>query len=100
MEWKSPDSRPVQVEPEILPPIERDDSGGYVRGHERLEMPSAPVRRPNRARWATAPATYTLVAINCLVYVAMALSGVSWREPSVEDLLHWGANAGPYVLIR
>ncbi len=49
-------------------------------------------------RWATAPATYTLVGINCAVYLAMVLRGVSPSNPSVQDLVHWGANFGGYVL--
>jgi len=57
-----------------------------------------PPRRPVGSRWATAPATYTLVGINCAVYLAMVLRGVSASNPSVQDLVHWGANFGGYVL--
>ncbi|HEY4049797.1 MAG TPA: rhomboid family intramembrane serine protease [Acidobacteriaceae bacterium] len=100
MEWKSPDSRPVDLEPEILPPLGRDATNaptGGGTGQSDVRQPMA--NRPRRARWATAPATYALVAVNCLVYLAMMVSGVSWKNPSVTDLLRWGANAGPYVLI-
>ena len=49
-------------------------------------------------RWASAPATYVLVGINCAVYLAMVLSGVSASSPNVAELVHWGANFGVYVL--
>jgi rhomboid protease GluP len=39
-----------------------------------------------------------LVGINCAVYLAMVLRGVSPSNPSVQDLVHWGANFGGYVL--
>jgi len=61
-------------------------------------LPPAPPRRPNGGRWAFAPATYTLVGINCAVYVAMVLRGVSPTNPTVLDLVRWGANFGGYVL--
>ncbi len=57
-----------------------------------------PPRSARGSRWATAPATYTLVGINCAVYLAMVLRGVSPSNPSVQDLVHWGANFGGYVL--
>jgi rhomboid protease GluP len=100
MEWKSPDSRQLDLEPEILPPLRPGEQTGYL-GESRGQFETGPParRRPNLARWATAPATYALVGINCVVYLAMILSGVSWNNPSIQDLLRWGANAGPYVLI-
>jgi rhomboid protease GluP len=57
-----------------------------------------PSRRARGVRWASAPATYTLVGINCAVYVAMVLNGVSPTNPGVAELVHWGANFGGYVL--
>ncbi len=68
-------------EPEILPP-------GPGEG-----APHPPVRR--RPQWAVSPATYLLVGINCLVFAAMVLRGVSPASPNAEQLLQWGAgNAG------
>ena len=88
------------TEPEILPPAGRDDPRNYRVDPGQFNLPPAgPPQRRNRARWATAPATYTLVAINCLVYLGMILQGVSPRNPTISDLLRWGANSGPYVLI-
>jgi rhomboid protease GluP len=73
-------------EPEILPP------GG--------DMPlQQPVRRP-RSSWASAPATYLLVGINCAVFVAMVANGVSIGAPTTGQLMHWGANNAGSVLIN
>src|ERR1700691_5984345 len=85
---------------EILPPENRDDPRAYGRAPGYAGDPG-PVAAPSRARgtrWASAPATYTLVGINCAVYLAMVLRGVSPSNPSVVDLVHWGANFGGYVL--
>jgi rhomboid protease GluP len=39
------------------------------------------------------------VGINCLVFLGMAFGGVSIASPSPEQLLTWGADYGPYVLV-
>jgi rhomboid protease GluP len=84
-----PGSGPSQRSAEILPPENRAYEGDLG--------PARP--QPSRgSRWASAPATYTLVGINCAVYVAMVLRGVSPSNPTVQDLVHWGANFGGYVL--
>lgn len=75
-------------EPEILSP-----------GAEYLPpTPQQEVRRP-RPRWAVAPATYALVGINCLVFLAMVLNHVSPMRPTSDQLLSWGADNAGYVLI-
>lgn len=72
-------------EPELLPP-----------GQE-FGAPPRPVRR--RPQWAVSPATYVLVGINCLVFLAMTGRGVSIGNPNAEQLLTWGAdNAGAVLL--
>jgi len=48
--------------------------------------------------WAAAPATYLLVGINCLVFLAMLAHRVSMFSPTPEQLLHWGANNASAVL--
>jgi rhomboid protease GluP len=73
-------------EPEILPP------GADM-------PPQPPVRRP-RSSWASAPATYLLVGINCAVFVAMVANGVSIGAPTTGQLMHWGANNAGSVLIN
>jgi rhomboid protease GluP len=47
-------------------------------------------------RWP--PVTTALVAINVAVYLAMAVSGVSPIQPTIAQLLRWGANFGPFTL--
>ena len=73
-----------ELEPEILPP----DAGG--------NPPSVSQPRP---WWAYAPATYLLVGINCLVFLAMTLRGVSPMGPGSDQLMVWGANNAGSVLL-
>lgn len=71
--------------PEILPPADGS-------------MP--PPQRSPRRSWASAPATYTLLAINCAVFVLMAVKGANPFNPSVEALRVWGAdNAGAVLCL-
>ncbi|HEY6770340.1 MAG TPA: rhomboid family intramembrane serine protease [Candidatus Sulfotelmatobacter sp.] len=42
--------------------------------------------------------TTVIVGINCVVFILMALSGVSLVEPNTQQLLKWGANYGPLSL--
>jgi membrane associated rhomboid family serine protease/Tfp pilus assembly protein PilF len=46
--------------------------------------------------WFTA--TKLLIAINCMVFVAMLASGVSAADPNVDEMLRWGAGYAPYTL--
>ena len=65
--------------PEILPP----DAGSVP--------PTQAVRRSR----PSAPATYLLVGINCAVFLAMVVHGVSAGSPTTDQLMQWGAdNAG------
>lgn len=81
--------------PEILPP------NGYVPPAQNqfgYEGPPAPPPRPRR-RWPMAPGTYTLVGINCAVWLLMVLSGVNPVTPTTTNLYVWGANnAGAVIL--
>lgn len=88
---------PVPGEPEILPPdgyIPPPPQYGY--GPQTPQPPPPPRRR---RRWAMAPGTYTLVGINCLVYLLMDLTGVSPTMPSTESLYAWGANHAGAVIM-
>jgi len=78
-------------QPEILPPRPGMPSGPGM-------PPQQPVRR-RRPGWASAPATYLLVGINCAVFLAMVLRGVSIGSPTTDQLMHWGANNAGSVLI-
>lgn len=89
--------RSGSVEPEILPP--NGNSGGWYPPPEKQPAPPPGPRRRTPG-WAFAPATYTLVGINCAVYIAMVLSGVSFWEPTTDQLLRWGANNGTDVLMH
>ncbi len=73
--------------PEILPP-----AGSY--------MPPQQTARKPRPMWAAAPATYLLLGINCLVFIAMVARHVSFLSPSPDDLLAFGANNAGAVLIN
>lgn len=93
-------NRTSQPPAEILPPEASVDPRSYGRmaGYDGdRELSPGPRRSPARG-WATAPATYTLVGINCAVYLAMVFQGVSPTNPAVLDLVRWGANFGGYVL--
>jgi rhomboid protease GluP len=46
-----------------------------------------------------APGTYTLVAINCAVFLLMAVRGVNPLMPTGQQLMAWGANNAGSVLI-
>lgn len=58
---------------------------------------------PRRARSSIPiqriPLTTTIIAINFLVFVAMALSGLSLLGPGNEGLVKWGANDGLHTLL-
>ncbi len=73
------------AQPEVLPP-----TAGT--------MESQPVRR-SRSRWLGAPATYLLVGINCAVFLWMVWRGVSPMNPTVDQLMHFGADNAGYVLV-
>jgi rhomboid protease GluP len=74
-------------QPEILPP-----GPGYN------PPPQPPARRTKRS-WASAPATYLLVGINCAVFLAMTLNGANPLKPSTDKLVQWGADNAGLVLI-
>jgi rhomboid protease GluP len=63
-------------------------------------MPQPRVVRRPRSSWASSPATYLLVGINCAVFLAMAARGVSIGSPTPDQLMHWGANNAGSVIIN
>lgn len=69
--------------PEVLPPV---------------SPPQETARRP-RPRWASAPATYLLVGINCAVFLAMVASGAGLMQPDSATLMRWGADQAGSVLV-
>lgn len=69
--------------PEVLPP----------------EMSRQAPPRRRRSRWAVAPATYVLIAINCVWFLYMTMRGVSFTNPTGDQLMLFGAdNAGSVLL--
>lgn len=87
-----PGADPFRGGPDSEPEILRPDP-------DYIPTPQ-PVSRRRRSFWATAPATYILVGINCAVFIAMVLRGVSPLSPMPDQLMHWGANNAGAVLIK
>lgn len=81
-------------EGEILPPEQAPSPA------QDYAATQARPRRREFSDWdpRSAPATYILVAINCLVYLWMIAHGVSPKEPSEAALIHYGANNSMLVL--
>ena len=53
--------------------------------------------QPSRLRSNASPdtITYALIAINVLVFLAMVASGISFAQPTPQDVLNWGGDFGP-----
>ncbi len=91
--------------PEYLPP--ESDSVGDGSGWEdapprapaRVHGPSPNAPQRRKPIWLAAPATHILVAINCLIWLAMVARGVSPINPTVQQLMNWGASSAGNVLI-
>jgi rhomboid protease GluP len=78
---------PPVSQPEILPP-----DIGYA-------PPPPPPPRRKRPSLSAAPATYLLVGINCLVFLAMVLHGASPFSPSADQVLLFGADQPANILL-
>jgi rhomboid protease GluP len=79
-------------EGELLPPNNYGDAPPPpVPDYAREVTPT----RSRRMDILATPGTYLLLAINCAVFLWMLLNGVSLRDPSIDQLVHYGAtNAG------
>ncbi|HEY2114294.1 MAG TPA: rhomboid family intramembrane serine protease [Candidatus Angelobacter sp.] len=75
-----------QVLSQAEPRTESKPAEGYALPAQR-SIASKPMR-----------ATYALLAINIGVFIVMLASGVSWIQPQTDQVLHWGADYGPYTL--
>ena len=62
--------------------------------------PAEPPARREFSEWdpRSAPGTYFLLAINVGVFLWMAVNGVSLRDPTQQQLLHYGANQASLVI--
>jgi rhomboid protease GluP len=92
---------PTQA-PEILPP---NGVGAAVpkfsseaEQAEELRAVRERVGPRSRRSWAYAPATYLLVAINCIVFLLMLFSHGSLMHPTSLQLYDWGATEPVTVL--
>ncbi len=52
------------------------------------------IKQPLRQWWLTA----LLIAVNIGVFIAQVFQGVSFTEPSIVDLINWGADFAPLTL--
>jgi rhomboid protease GluP len=90
--------------PEVLPPSPPaatpppEDFRGVTAHDLAQRSQQGPGPRAGLKSWAFAPATYTLLGINVAVFLAMAAAGVSVANPTVEQLLRFGANNPERVL--
>ena len=87
---------------QILPPEARSVEDDLPPGQQE-QLRAVRAREFRRQRgvrsWAWAPATYLLVAMNCLVFLAMVASRVSFLSPTAAQLMHWGANNPQAILV-
>ncbi len=99
--------RRFATRPEILPPGTYPDAqsdGQSDPAEEPVERrgwypPPQPAPRQARRHWASAPATYTLVGINCAVYFFTLLLSHSAAGPTFEDNFSYGLLCnGAYVV--
>ncbi len=63
----------------------------------------SPIQRVEPAPWmrqqsSSMAVTQAIFGINVAVFVAMTLAGVSPMAPTSPQLVHWGANFGPYTM--
>ena len=82
---EAPNDPPVApVPPPTQAAIEAERAAAFRHWHGELRSLSP---------WA--PVTPILVALNVVVFVVMAASGVKVLDPTAQTLLGWGANFGP-----
>jgi rhomboid protease GluP len=65
----------------------------------RQSQNPVPIRRRSRG-FQDVPVTSILIGLNVLVFVLMVVSGVSFTSPSLQQLVKWGADWGPYTLTK
>ena len=99
-----------EVEPETLEDLRRQleqlGCNQDVVTIDRIDREAEPTLKEEQAAFLKLLAestprffiTPSLVALNVLVFGAMVLTGVSPVQPTIEQLLLWGANFGPFTL--
>ena len=99
-----PGSRPSQSPAEILPPESRANPGSYPEGRMAGYDGDPGPLRPSPSQEATVgpplqPRTpWSASTARCIM--AMVLRGVSPSNPTVQDLVNWGANFGGLCACR
>ncbi len=81
-------------------PREQRPAPEFLRPEYGFNPPPPPPVRRRRPSWSYAPATYSLVAINCLVFLVMVWHNVSAASPNLDQLMYWGADNAGSVLIQ
>jgi membrane associated rhomboid family serine protease/Flp pilus assembly protein TadD len=76
----------------------RPDHAGLLCAACTAAEPPARTSAVPTAQATPARVTLGLIAINCAVFAAMVLAGVSPVDPTAEQVLPWGANFGPQTL--
>jgi rhomboid protease GluP len=90
--------RRFNSQPEILPPGSFPDQSQEPPQPRGWYPPPQPPPRPRR-HWASAPATYTLVGINCAVYLLTLFLSHSAAGPTFEDKISYSLLCnGAYVV--
>jgi rhomboid protease GluP len=68
------------------------------RGELPDDAPQPVMAAPWVRRQSSGSVTKVFFGINVAVFVGMLIAGVSIMDPTGEQLVHWGANFGPYTL--
>ncbi|MDR3387706.1 MAG: rhomboid family intramembrane serine protease [Rudaea sp.] len=75
-----------------------ESAATYSQVESEIDAPVIEAREFRRELLARSPHVYVtnvLIAANCVVFLAMAISGISPISPVSADLVGWGANWGP-----
>jgi rhomboid protease GluP len=91
---------PTQHEGELLPPEYSEAQRAPMPDYEREAARTNSRSAANGWNVLRAPGTYLLLAINIAVFGWMVLSGVSPRDPTPYQLLHFGATAPDLILLH
>jgi len=68
------------------------------RGELPDDIPQPVMAAPWVRRQSSGSVTKVFFGINVTIFVGMLIAGVSLMNPTGEQLVHWGANFGPYTI--
>ena len=72
------------------------DQPTYLSGEPVPPQPVEPAKP--KTDWSAYAVTFTLIAVNTLIFLMMVVRGVSFFSPTAASVLGWGADYGPYTL--